>query len=82
MLSCQQVPLVPRSRHQGQSPSCGAAASGGAIPTERLRMPWWSRSTAWNKMSTPKRAIAGTGSVVGILFIYLIFFWFFILRFF
>jgi hypothetical protein len=38
--------------------------------------------TAWNKMSTPKRAIAGTGSVIGVLFIYLIFFWFFILRFF
>lgn len=44
-------------------------------------MPWWNRSTAWNKMSTPKRAIAGTGSVVGALFIYLILFWF-ILRFF
>lgn len=36
--------------------------------------------TAWNKMSAPRRAIAGTGSVIGVLFIYLIFFWFFVLR--
>jgi len=36
--------------------------------------------TAWNTMSTPSRAIAGTGSVIGMLFIYLIFFWFFIAR--
>ena len=37
---------------------------------------------AWNTMSAIRRAIAGTGSVIGVLFIYLIFFWFFILRFF
>ena len=37
---------------------------------------------AWNRMSTPGRVIAGTGSVIGVLFIYLIFFWFFIIRFF
>jgi hypothetical protein len=39
---------------------------------------WYS---AWNKMRTPKRVVAGVGSVIGVLFIYLIFFWFFILRF-
>jgi hypothetical protein len=35
---------------------------------------------AWHRMSTPGRAVAGTGSVIGMLFLYLIFFWFFILR--
>ena len=35
---------------------------------------------AWYRMSAPARAVAGTGSVIGVLFIYLIFFWFFILR--
>jgi hypothetical protein len=35
---------------------------------------------AWYKMSATARAVAGTGSVIGVLFIYLVFFWFFILR--
>ena len=50
----------------------GFGGGGGQSPDN-----WY---TAWDRMSTPKRAIAGTGSVIGVLFVYLIFFWFFILR--
>jgi hypothetical protein len=38
---------------------------------------WYS---AWNSMPTAGRVIAGIGSVIGMLFLYLLFFWFFILR--
>jgi Double zinc ribbon len=38
---------------------------------------WYS---AWNSMSTTERAIAGTGSVIGMLFLYVLFFWLVILR--
>jgi hypothetical protein len=37
---------------------------------------WYS---AWNSMSTNSRVVAGTGSVIGVLFAYLLFFWFFII---
>src|ERR1700722_11709901 len=37
---------------------------------------WYS---AWNSMSTNGRVIAGTGSVIGVLFAYVLFFWFFII---
>jgi hypothetical protein len=40
---------------------------------------WYS---AWNSMSTNGRVFAGTGSVIGVLFVYLLFFWFFIIRWF
>jgi hypothetical protein len=32
--------------------------------------------TAWNSMSTAGRVIAGIGSVIGVLFLYIVFFWF------
>jgi zinc-ribbon domain len=35
--------------------------------------------SAWNSMSTGGRAIAGTGAVIGLVFVYLLFFWFFII---
>jgi hypothetical protein len=35
--------------------------------------------SAWNSMSTNGRAVAGTGSVIGVVFIYILFFWFFII---
>jgi hypothetical protein len=35
---------------------------------------------AWNSMSTVGRVIAGIGSAIGNLFLYVLFFWFFILR--
>lgn len=37
---------------------------------------WYS---AWYSMSTTGRIVAGTGSVVGMLFLYIIFFWLFII---
>ena len=33
--------------------------------------------SAWNSMSTGGRAVAGTGAVIGTVFLYLLFFWFF-----
>lgn len=36
--------------------------------------------TSWYAMPTAGRVIAGTGSIIGLLFIYLVFFYFFILR--
>lgn len=36
--------------------------------------------SAWNSMSTGGRAVAGTGAVIGLAFVYLLFFWFFIIR--
>jgi hypothetical protein len=38
--------------------------------------------TPWYAMSTPGQVIAGTGSVIGLLFVYTVFFYFFILRWF
>jgi len=35
---------------------------------------------AWNSMSTNGRVIAGTGAVIGVSFLYILFFWFFIIR--
>jgi hypothetical protein len=35
---------------------------------------------AWNLMSPARRAVAGTGAVIGMAFWYLFFFWFFILK--
>ena len=35
--------------------------------------------SAWNSMSTGGSAIAGTGAVIGLVFVYLLFFWFFAL---
>ena len=43
------------------------------ILTSFGRRSWWDLSTA-------SRAIAGTGSVIGMLFLYLVFFYFFIIR--
>ena len=34
----------------------------------------------WFDMSPASRRIAGTGAVIGMLFLYILFFWFFILR--
>jgi hypothetical protein len=34
----------------------------------------------WDEMPPAHRAIAGTGAVIGMLFLYVLFFWFFILR--
>jgi hypothetical protein len=38
---------------------------------------WYS---AWNTMPTASRVIAGAGSVIGMAFFYILFFWFLILR--
>jgi hypothetical protein len=38
---------------------------------------WYS---AWNTMPTVGRVVAGTGSVIGMAFLYILFFWFVILR--
>lgn len=35
---------------------------------------------AWNSMSTNGRVVAGIGAGIGMLFLYVLFFWFFILR--
>jgi hypothetical protein len=37
---------------------------------------WYS---AWNSMPDGGKAVAGTGSVIGMLFLYILFFWFFII---
>lgn len=50
----------------------GFGGAGGTDPVN-----WY---TAWHGMSTPRRAVAGTGVVIGLLFVYAIFFWFFILK--
>lgn len=49
----------------------------GSRGQEEFRGDWHS---AWNSMSTNGRVIAGTGSVIGVLFLYVLFFWFFIIR--
>lgn len=38
---------------------------------------WYS---AWNSMSTNGRVVAGTGSIIGVLFVYVLFCWFFVIR--
>ena len=48
---------------------------GGAGGTDPFN--WY---TAWHRMSTPRRAVAGTGVVIGLLLVYALFFWFFILK--
>lgn len=50
----------------------GFGGGGGEPPNN-----WY---TAWHKMSAPARAVAGAGAAIGVLFMYLIFFWFFILK--
>ena len=81
-----------RGLHFGSGHSAGAAVFGvlfiglgiatwvltgfGRRGHEEFGDDWYS---AWNSMPTNGRVIAGTGSVIGVLFLYILFFWFFII---